>query len=414
MKLNLFYFFLPMIEALDIEERALTGAGGGHGERVAYLAYLMAKPLHFPKAELMDFVELALLHDCGAVENLRNLRDAQVQGREYTETLSDGRVIQGANIHAILGERLVRQLPFHGNVKDVLLMHHECADGSGPLGLREDAINFKSQLIFLPDRMDIWYDLPHLKQEDFLPMMETMASRAGHEFSQRVVDLMKRTIHWEDLRRMQEEGPKSLLKQYLPNDETEYSREQIHALTGFFEYIVDNKSSFTKDHSEGIAEKAETMGNFYQWNPEKTERFLLAAALHDYGKLTVETDILEKPGKLAPAEFEEIKSHVKWTYAFLNEIPGFEDIRDWAAYHHEKLDGSGYCFGLKGDALCFESRLLACIDIYQALTEKRPYKDGFSHQKAIAIMQEMADNGKLDGRIIHDLDRVFGPDGSHA
>jgi HD-GYP domain-containing protein (c-di-GMP phosphodiesterase class II) len=408
LKLSLLYFLMPMIEALDIEERALTGSTGGHGERVAYLSCLMAKPLSLPQPELMDFVECALLHDCGAVENLRNLRDAKADGREYFEMLPDGRKISGDQVHALLGERIIRQLPFYGDVKDILLMHHECADGSGPLGLTEPEINFKSQIIFLVDRMDVWYDLPHLKKEEFRPMMERMHSRANHEFSERALELMDETIHWEDIERLQKERPDALLKEMLPEDEEEYSKEQIQELMQFFCYIVDNKSSFTKDHSAGIMHKASDMAQYYHWDENKLERFTLAAALHDYGKLAVRTAVLEKPGKLTDSEFAEMKLHVKWTYHMLNGIPGFEDIRDWASFHHEKLDGSGYCLGLTGKELTFEERLLGCIDIYQALTEKRPYKDGFSHQKTISIMKDMVGEGKIDGGVVEDLDRYYG------
>ena len=408
MKLNLMDLLLPMIYALDMEEHDLTGATGGHGERVALLTYLMARPLHYPQPQLMDIVECALLHDCGAVENIRNLRDARAAGREYAETLPDGTVVRDANIHAILGEKDIRPLPFHGDVRNIVLMHHECVDGSGPLGRKEDEIPFPSQLIFLADRMDIWFDLQTLPERGFQPMIDSLLSRVGREFSRRAADLMVQNIHYDDIRRIQEKGAKALLRELLPQDVTDYSRPQIYALTRFFEHIVDAKSSFTKDHSAGIADKAERMAGFYGWSVDKTDRFLLAAALHDYGKLTVETDILEKPDKLTPEEFTAIQRHVRQTYEILNEIPGFEDIRDWASFHHEKLDGSGYCFGLTAERLSFESRLMACIDIYQALTEKRPYKDGFSHGKAMDIMQEMAAAGKIDGAIVQDLDKVFG------
>ena len=116
------------------------------------------------------------------------------------------------------------------------------------------------------------------------------------------------------------------------------------------------------------------------------------------------SSILEKAGPLTAEEFQIMKNHVRWTYEVLDEIPGFEDIRDWASFHHEKLDGSGYVKGLCSKELSFEDRLMACLDIYQALTEKRPYKEGFSHEKTIAIMRELACKGKIDGAIVRDLD----------
>ena len=72
-------------------------------------------------------------------------------------------------------------------------------------------------------------------------------------------------------------------------------------------------------------------------------------------------------------------------------------------HHHEKLDGTGYPFGIKGEELGFEERLMACVDIYQALTEGRPYKEGFPHEKAIAIMREMAEKNFIDKKITEDM-----------
>lgn len=144
--------------------------------------------------------------------------------------------------------------------------------------------------------------------------------------------------------------------------------------------------SFTKDHSAGVAEKAKRMAEHYQWEHEKVMRYYFAGAMHDIGKLIVGNEILEKPDKLTTDEFSQMKDHAAATCRVLHEINGFDDIVEWAANHHEKLDGSGYSRGLDASALSFEDRLMACIDIYQALTEPRPYKDGMDHCKAMKIM----------------------------
>lgn len=80
MKINPLYLFLPMIEALDIEEHDLVGSTAGHGARTAYLAYTMAKNLNWSRNQLLDFSLSALLHDCGSVETIRNMRDAAKRG----------------------------------------------------------------------------------------------------------------------------------------------------------------------------------------------------------------------------------------------------------------------------------------------------------------------------------------------
>lgn len=78
-----------------------------------------------------------------------------------------------------------------------------------------------------------------------------------------------------------------------------------------------------------------------------------------------------------------MKNHAGYTYLILSEVNDFEEIRDWAAFHHEKLNGKGYPFGKTADELNEPERIMACIDIYQALTEDRPYKKGLSHEKRV-------------------------------
>lgn len=102
-----------------------------------------------------------------------------------------------------------------------------------------------------------------------------------------------------------------------------------------------------------------------------------------------------------------MKNHAAATYYILSQMKEISDIREWASRHHEKLNGTGYPRGLEAKDLTFEDRLMACIDIYQALTEKRPYKEGMSHKKSISIMKDMVEKGELDEDIVHEIDIVM-------
>ena len=149
------------------------------------------------------------------------------------------------------------------------------------------------------------------------------------------------------------------------------------------------------------------MADHYHFSKEKRIWFYFAGAFHDIGKLMVTNDILEKPGSLTSIEFNRIKNHAYWTYMLLSDIPNIEDIRDWASRHHEKLNGSGYPFGLKESDLSFEDKLLAVIDIYQALIEKRSYKKEFTEYDTFAILRQMVNDNLIDGRIVNDLIKVY-------
>ena len=143
------------------------------------------------------------------------------------------------------------------------------------------------------------------------------------------------------------------------------------------------------------------------FDEETAQKMYLAGALHDIGKVAVGNEILEKPGRLTDEEFTTMKDHASYTYYILSEIDGFEELRDWAAFHHERLDGTGYPFGKTAADLNTQERMMACVDIYQALTESRPYKQGMSHEKACEILKDMADKGWLDADIVSQVDSCF-------
>ena len=138
------------------------------------------------------------------------------------------------------------------------------------------------------------------------------------------------------------------------------------------------------------------------------QKMYIAGALHDIGKAAIGNEILEKPEKLTDEEFKTMKHHAVYTYYILSGIDDFEEIRDWAALHHEKLNGKGYPFGKTADELNKPERIMACIDIYQALTEDRPYKKGLSHDKACGILDDMAQKGFVDSDISNKIRDCFG------
>ena len=141
--------------------------------------------------------------------------------------------------------------------------------------------------------------------------------------------------------------------------------------------------------------------------PTYIETVARSAPLHDIGKVAVGNEILEKPGRLTEDEFAVMKHHAAYTYYILSDIDDFDEIRDWAAFHHERLDGTGYPFGKTAAELNTQERMMACIDIYQALTESRPYKQGMPHEKACEILWDMANKGWLDETIVKQVEDCF-------
>lgn len=141
--------------------------------------------------------------------------------------------------------------------------------------------------------------------------------------------------------------------------------------------------------------------------PKKsTVKYHFVAAYHDVGKIDVPSEILNKNGKLTKEEFDEIKKHPVSSFTILKQYLG-EKAANYARWHHEKLDGSGYPDGLQGDEIPLESRVMAVADIFDALTTSRCYRTAFSFEKALSIIKEDVDAGKLDARAYDALVRMI-------
>ena len=135
--------------------------------------------------------------------------------------------------------------------------------------------------------------------------------------------------------------------------------------------------------------------NSLQLSDEFCEKLVKAAPMHDLGKIAVDDAILRKPGRFTPEEYEQMKVHAPEGARVLHEILANIDDEEYrqiaenvAHYHHERMDGSGYPDGLRGDEIPLEARIMAIADVYDALVSKRVYKESYSPEKANRIILE--------------------------
>ena len=163
------------------------------------------------------------------------------------------------------------------------------------------------------------------------------------------------------------------------------------------------KDPYTRGHSQNVALYSEEIGKALGLEEREIKTLSMAALLHDIGKLGVPDWLLLKPSPLSEDEFNLIKLHTVLGEKILSRIEGFEEVARIVRYHHEKVDGSGYPDGLKGDEIPLLSRIISVADIYDALTSDRPYRGALPPHKALSIMKEMP----LDKEIVEIAEKVL-------
>jgi HD-GYP domain-containing protein (c-di-GMP phosphodiesterase class II) len=150
---------------------------------------------------------------------------------------------------------------------------------------------------------------------------------------------------------------------------------------------IAERDSDTNSHNYRVTFYALRLGEAIGLARENIHDLIAGAFLHDVGKIGIRDPILLKPGKLTPEEFEVMKTHVSLGVDILNKSSWLSGARDVVEFHHEQYDGSGYPQGLKGEAIPLNARIFAIVDVFDALTSKRPYKEPWTIAEAIAILE---------------------------
>lgn len=384
--------------ALDCVEAELAHVSSKHAKRVAYMSVCMAEQMGISGEKLQDLAVCALLHDNALTQYIQE---------ELHNDITDAKNPSRLGVHCSLGEKNIQRLPFHTDVKNVILYHHENANGSGPFGKTWEEIPLFSRIIHLCDLLDLMSNAKAFSAEAWENANGFLQRVRGSIVDEECAEAFAGAFSKESFMALEGEAFEAKLWEKIPRTKQELDFSQIKALADFFAQIVDYKSPFTSTHSIGVATLAEKLSRYMGFDEETSQKMYLAGALHDIGKVAVGNEILEKPGRLTEDEYAVMKHHAAYTYNILSRIEDFDEIRDWAAFHHEHLDGSGYPFGKTADELNTQERMMACVDIYQALTESRPYKSGMSHEKACGILKDMAGKGWLDADIVEVIDRAL-------
>lgn len=362
----------------------------GHGKRVAYMASRTAEALGLPEQAREDLLSAAMFHDCG-VSTTREHRD-----------LSGGLDWSGEDAHCRRGALLVATFRPLVHLEQVIRWHHTHADVLESMDLPV-LVKILANLIYLADRVDV---LVLTSGKDVLiarrDIHETVRENMGTRFRTDVGEAFLKASRHEEFWLTRE--PPALgrwLGRQAAMPYTQYlSLADLEALGAMFATIVDAKSPFTSQHSHRVAAIARVLAGAAGLSVDRTRKVGVAALLHDIGKLRVPDSVLDKPAPLDADERCSMIRHAFDTYEILSRIEGLEDISQWAAFHHECVQGGGYPFGHAADRLTVEARIIAVSDVLQALRQNRPYRGSMPLPEAVRVIDGMAGSGKLDADIV--------------
>ncbi len=393
MNITLNDLLFSLSKALDFVEQDLLGITTNHSKRVANMSMILGKAMGSEEDEVFDIASYSILHDNALTTYMLTLEE-----KNYN-------ALENIKIHCKLGEKNVASFPFQGSPRGTILYHHENWDGSGFYKLKKDTIPLHAAIIRIADNLDLNFALGTPQSGLMDKVLHHIHTHKGSLYSPLVVEAFADVITKEHLQGMTDDQIDISLAQTLPTIGHHLSPEEFLQVCQVFAKIIDAKSNFTLNHSQGTAQTVALMGKSYGLDERHCFKLEIAGLLHDIGKLAIPVGILEKPGPLTQEEQALILDHPAITLEVLQGIEGLEEIAQWAGNHHERLDGSGYGNSLQREELCFESRLIACCDVYQALTEERPYRAAFNHATAIEIMRDMVTQKLIDGDIVEALNK---------
>ena len=349
-----------------------------HGSRVGYLVAKMLEAKGVSQKEILEAYMLGLLHDVGAYKTEEIDKMIQFE----TERVFD---------HSIYGYLILELSEIMEGNADAILYHHTPWEQLKHVNSTKKEL---ANLIFLADRVEIY-----IRSRENYISKEILEK--CHNFSKESIEAFLEADEKYDLQ-------KRLIDGSFINDTekylywAEFSEEELKKWIRMVAFLIDFRSESTVTHTITMVSASIAIAKQMGLTKQQLDEIYTGAYIHDLGKIAVPLEVLEKPGKLTPDEMEVMKTHILLTG---NIIRGHvsDTVYKIAMRHHEKMDGNGYPYGIKEDEMSIEEKIVAVADIYSALSGKRSYKDSFSKEKIVSIMQQMAENGQIDKDVVRVL-----------
>ncbi|MCX7174385.1 MAG: HD domain-containing protein [Proteobacteria bacterium] len=368
----------------------------GHGKRVGIMAAACGRTLGLSEAETTFLFDLGMLHDIGV-----------------SSTKTHGHLVaefdwKSSQVHCEVGYALLRDFVPLAAMALPIRYHHSHWDKLRDRSDLDPAIAGQANLVFLVDRVDA-LSAAHYADGSLMTqrgsIRDQIKANAGSFFAPELVEAFLAASASEAFwLQLEPRGIQAIMQDMLARHEPcAASTPELKQLAEIFSLIVDAKSSFTAEHSLGVARLSRHIAERMGISPENCDKIEIAGLLHDLGKLRIPDGILDKPGKLDEHERNIINAHSFETFQILRNIKGFEEITPWAAYHHEQPDGGGYPFHIRNIDLPLEARILRVADIFQAMAQNRPYRKGLSADAILVFFEDLVAQGRIEAGIVTTL-----------
>ncbi len=382
---------LDLVATLSKTMDMMSAAVADHQMTVAYLAFRLCQELDLPTEERRDIAVAGALHDIGAFSLNDRLDLLEFEDDKPGE-------------HSMAGYLLLKDFGPFEKVAPLIKYHHvpwEHGTGGEKDG---EPVARGNHVLHLMDRVAVLIPKDKCALTAVPRICETITERSGEvfvpEFVEAALHLAKKDYVWLEVSSGTAEH---VLRKELAEHTQKLDMDGLLAFSRLICKVIDFKSVFTATHSRGVAATALQLAQVLGFSEVDCRKMEVAAYLHDLGKLAVPLEILEKPAKLTDEEWPIMRSHVFYSYQALEAIETFSTITLWSTLHHERLNGTGYPFGYRGEGIPVGARVMAVADVFTGITEDRPYREGMAGEQAQSVLEDMAARGELDGEIVQTL-----------
>lgn len=265
-----------------------------------------------------------------------------------------------------------------------------------------------SDVILSEDRQMVWDNIQNASDTGFYDFQYSIITRSGKrkfviERGSHVKDSEGNTVALEgfifditETIEMEEKVVFALKKQ----------KELFNNVIELVSDMLDYKDPYTVGHQKNVSELAYKIGKMMNLPDERIEILRVSGLLHDIGKTAIPTEFLTRPGNLANLEFQIIKEHPEIGFNLLNDLDFLLPIAEIVYQHHERIDGTGYPRGLKGNDILLEARIIAVADVVDAMNSNRPYRPALGLEKAVAEIRSHSGT-KYDREVVEACLRVL-------